>query len=87
MIRAFILSCIILMVTLPAWACDVCQANQPKALKGITHGTGPEGSWDYIIIWLAVIIVVGTLYLSVKYLVKPREENTEHIKYSVIENT
>lgn len=61
-------------------ACELCQQNQPKALRGITHGTGPDGNLDYIIIWVAVIIVAVTLFLSIKYLVRPKESTPDHIK-------
>ncbi len=84
--RVFILTCLALMTTLQAWACTVCQSNQPKVLENITHGTGPESNWDYAIIWSAVAIVLVTLFLSIKYLVIPKESNEEHIKYIVIEN-
>lgn len=75
------------MVSSPTtlFACDVCQKKQPELLKGITHGTGPQGNIDYILIWSAVVIVAVTLFLSVKYLVKPDESAAGHIKNIVIE--
>ncbi|MCO5233355.1 MAG: hypothetical protein LC105_00420 [Chitinophagales bacterium] len=66
-------------------ACDVCQEKQPDILKGITHGVGPQGDTDYIIIWSAIFIVLATLYLSVKYLVNPKETAPDHIKNIVVE--
>lgn len=68
-----------------AMACDVCQKNQPKVLQNITHGPGPSGMLDYIIIWSAVVVVVFTLYFSVKLLVKPRENGADHIK-NIVKN-
>lgn len=68
----------------PSMACEVCQVNQPKMLKNITHGTGPQGNTDMIIIWSAAVIVTVTLFFSIKYLVNPKENNAEHIKNSVI---
>ena len=68
-----------------ALACEVCAKNQPKSLANITHGTGPEGNSDYIIIWSAVVIVTVTLALSVKFLVKPGEDLQEHVKNIVVE--
>lgn len=35
---------------------------------------------DAIIIWIAVAIVLVTLYLSIKFLVKPNENDPKHIK-------
>lgn len=71
---------ILVMFRLTAIGCDVCTKNQPEALQNITHGTGPAGNWDLIIISIAAVIVFITLILSIKYLVKPDEKNPNHIK-------
>jgi len=63
-----------------ALACDVCKKNQPAGFENITHGAGPSGTIDYIIIFTASIIVLFTLYLCFKYLIKPQENDPEHIK-------
>ncbi|GJM33337.1 MAG: hypothetical protein DHS20C18_23380 [Saprospiraceae bacterium] len=65
-------------------ACDLCKKNQPKGLENITHGPGPSGTIDYIITWSAVIIVMVTLYLSLKFLIRPKENNPDHIKNIVL---
>lgn len=62
------------------FACEVCQDNQPEILRDVTHGIGPQGNTDYIIIWTAVVIVSVTLFLSIKYLVRPKESAPDHIK-------
>ncbi len=67
-----------------SYACDLCKKNQPKMLENITHGTGPTGTIDYIITWSAVAIVSFTLFYSVKYLIKPKETNPEHVKNIVL---
>ncbi|MGY0039392.1 hypothetical protein [Pedobacter sp. NJ-S-72] len=69
------------------FACPACEKQQPKLLRGITHGAGPDGNWDYAIITIAVIIVLFTLFYSVKWLVKPGEEAESHIKQIIILNT
>ncbi|MEZ4923097.1 MAG: hypothetical protein R2780_08020 [Crocinitomicaceae bacterium] len=69
-----------------AWCCDVCQKNQPRILQNITHGTGPQSNYDYIIIWSAIVIVFITLVLSLKYLIKPKEKNRDHVKHIILEN-
>lgn len=61
-------------------ACELCKEKQPKALAEITHGAGPNGTLDYIIIWSAVIIVSLTFFYSIKYLVKPEKADPHHIK-------
>lgn len=67
-----------------SFACELCKKNQPKGLENITHGTGPTGTLDYIITWTAVVIVSVTLFYSIKYLVKPKENNPDHIKNSIL---
>ncbi|MEO8934440.1 MAG: hypothetical protein ABI295_09030 [Xanthomarina sp.] len=66
-------------------ACDVCKKNQPEILQNVTHGAGPSGTLDYIIIWVSAVIVGVTLFLSVKYLIKPKENNADHIK-NIVKN-
>ena len=66
-------------------ACTVCGQNQPKALQGITHGTGPQGNQDYVIIIAGIIIVSFTLIYSLKFLIRPGEKNPGHIKNIVVD--
>lgn len=68
-----------------ALACDVCEKNQPAALRGITHGAGPDSNWDLLIIGCAAVIVLLTLIYSIRYLVRPGEQAAGHIKNIVIE--
>lgn len=83
--KKFMISFLLLLLASPSiFACEVCEKNQPAVLKGITHGEGPQGQWDYLIIWIAVVIVAITLLLSIKYLVWPREKNPSHIKNIVL---
>lgn len=67
-----------------ALACEVCKQNQPKMLENITHGAGPQSDWDYVIIIVGVIIVTFTLVYSLKFLIKPQEEDPHHIKNIVL---
>ena len=66
------------------FACDVCEKNQPVVLRGITHGTGPQGTLDYIIIAISALIVLATMVYFVKYLVWPGEKDPKHIKRTII---
>ena len=66
------------------YACEVCERNKPKILQGITHGSNPESNWDYVIVGVISIIAILTLIYSVKFFVKPNESNTDHIKYSFL---
>jgi len=65
-------------------ACPVCERNQPKLLKGIVHGKGPDSNWDYISVSITGIITIITLFYAIKWLVKPGEKNLNHIKYSIL---
>ena len=65
-------------------ACEVCKKNQPEILQDVTHGQGPQGQWDYIITWTAVVIVAVTLFLSIKLLIRPKEAGPDHIKNIVL---
>ena len=67
-------------------ACAVCQDQQPRVLRNITHGAGPQGNIDYVITISAAIIVGLTLIFTIKYLVKPDEKSSDHIKNMIIDN-
>jgi choline-glycine betaine transporter len=67
-------------------ACSVCERQQPKILRGITHGAGPESKWDYLIVWATVVIVGFTLFFSVKWLARPGEKSDQHIKRFILNN-
>lgn len=66
------------------YACPVCDKQQPKILRGIAHGAGPDNTIDYAIVIVMSIIVLLTLFYSVKYIVKPKENNADHIKRTII---
>ena len=80
------LTAILLLNALWVFACPVCERNQPKILKGITHGVGPESQWDYIIVWVTIAIVLCTLFFSVKWLIHPGEKSDRHIKRFILNN-
>jgi len=69
-----------------SFACPACEKQQPAFLKGITHGAGPDGNWDYVIVTIAVIIVLITFFFSVKWLIRPGEQSQSHIKRLVLNN-
>ena len=64
-------------------ACDACKLQQPEVTRSLTHGTGPESNWDWFIVGIVILITVVAFVFSVKYLIKPGEKDTSHIKYSV----
>lgn len=78
---------LILIFFLPGFvtiACPVCDKQQPKILQGISHGTGPGNQWDYVIVWVAVVVVLATLFYSVKWLIRPGEKSPNHIKNLIL---
>lgn len=74
---------LLLLSTSVIYACPVCERNQPKILKGVVHGVGPD-QWDYVIMWTVIGITIAILYFSVKWLIKPGETEAHHIKYSIL---
>lgn len=67
-------------------ACPACEKQQPRITQGLTHGTGPESYLDWVIISVIIAITLLTLIYSLKYLIKPGEENADHIKQSILGN-
>ena len=82
--RKIITTLLVCCIQLNLLACPVCERNKAKALQGITHGSGPDGTMDYIIVIAITIIAVLTLFYSVKWLIKPNEKNPDHIKFSIL---
>lgn len=66
------------------YACPVCEKQQPEITQGLTHGVGPQSNWDWVIIAVITLITVLTLIYSIKYLIKPGEQNADHIKQSIL---
>jgi len=63
-------------------ACELCKSHQPEILQDVTHGMGPQGTMDYVILWSAVVIVFITLVLSVMFLLLPNKlDKNYQIKY------
>lgn len=81
--------CIVICFVLSAgaaMACPACEQSQPKILRGIIHGAGPESRWDYLIVYTTIVIVLATLFFSVKWLVRPGEKSKGHIKRMILNN-
>ena len=43
------------------------------------------GTWDYFIVLVSAIVVLFTLWYSIKYLIKPNEQ-VDHIKFKILED-
>ena len=67
-----------------ALACDACKLQQPAVTRDLTHGVGPRGDFDWIIVAVIALLTLFTFAYSVKYLVKPGEKEEDHIKHSIL---
>jgi hypothetical protein len=78
------LTMLMLTAGLSAMACEACKKQQPKLLRGITHGAGPDSGWDYVIVVVMIIVTLYVLYATVKCIFRPSENNNEHIKRLIL---
>lgn len=79
------LTLVFMSAVVAGWACPVCEKQQPKVLRGVAHGAGPDNNWDYLIVGVITVIVGITLYYSMKWLVRPGEDAPGHIKRNVLD--
>jgi len=82
--KRYLILSILLFITHIISACPVCEKQQPSITMGLTHGAGPSSNWDWVIIAVMSLITLLTLVFSIKYLVKPGEKNSDHIKNSIL---
>jgi len=75
---------LLVLINAGAMACDVCQKQQPRLLRGVAHGAGPQSDWDYLIVGGMVVISALSLYYAVKWMIKPGENEKGHIKRSIL---
>lgn len=80
------LTLIFLLIINFTFACDACKLAQPKLTQSFTHGEGPRGNIDWIIVAVVAVIVIYTLIFSIKYIAKPGERKQNHIKYSILQD-
>jgi small-conductance mechanosensitive channel len=73
-----------LVINMVAFACPMCEKQQPKILRGVVHGGVPQSKWDYLIVWVVAIITVITLFYAIKWLVRPGEKHSNHIKHTIL---
>lgn len=82
--RALFLLVALLGYGLRITACPLCEKQQPKILRGITHGAGPQSDWDYVIVAAIAVVVAFTTWYSVKFLLRPGEQSGTHIKRLIL---
>ena len=72
---------------LPVLACDVCNRRAGDGiLSWFGHSTGPQSKWDILIVAATIAIVVMTLWLMLKALIRPAEQAPGHIKQQVLKD-
>ena len=79
--------CLLILIAagLTSYACPVCERAKAKILFGsLSHGALPVSNWEYVAVWIIIASVVLTLFYSIKWLIKPSENNKDHIKYSIL---
>lgn len=82
--KSFLLTfALVVLANVATFACEACNKNQPKILRNITHGSGPQSNWDYFVVILMVLITVYTLYATIRCFVTRKTE----LKYNDIKNT
>jgi len=42
--------------------------------------------WDYAIVAIAIVVLVLSLFLSIKYLIRPGEKEGNHIKKKILDD-
>ncbi len=74
----------VLLANINAFACEACNQNQPKILRNITHGGGPQSNWDYFVVVIMIVVTIYTLYATIKCFVKPKEKRYNEIKRTIL---
>ena len=60
-----------LLLALPAFACPVCEKQQPKGFASITHGVGPGGLFDYAMLYGSIAVVALVFGCFFWFLARP----------------
>ncbi len=68
-----------------ARACELCASQQPKVLRGLVHGAGPQGGADYLIVMAGLAVVLFALIFALKCLLRPGEHDPQHIKRTILD--
>jgi len=84
--KKYAITILVVFLRAAVFGCPACKKQQPKITQGITHGTGPDSSFDYWIIGAMVILTLYVLIISVKYLIKPGEGQATHIKRLILKH-
>jgi len=74
---------VFLTASVSMYACPVCERAKAKTAFGIiSHGPGT--TLGCIAVWVSIAAVLLTLIFTIKFLIKPNEKNSDHIKNSIL---
>lgn len=82
--RCLLTVLLLMAANMATFACEACNQNQPKILRNITHGGGPEGVWDYFVVIIMVLITIYTLYATIRCFISPTETKYNRIKNEIL---
>lgn len=82
--KKYLLTVIFVLLSAATMACEVCEKQQPKLLRGLVHGGVPQGPMDYVAVYIMVAVTLATLFYSVKWLWRPGEKSKTHIKHFIL---
>jgi len=66
--KTILATMISLGITSSTLACELCKSQQPKVLRELAHGMGPQGAVDYLIVWTGVAVVILALITTLYFL-------------------
>lgn len=46
----------------------------------------PTGIWEYVIVAFAIVVFLVSLYLCIKFFLRPGEEENTHIKKKILDD-
>jgi len=84
--KKYLILTLLILLNKLANACPVCEKQQPAITQGLTHGAGPQSNWDWVIIGVITAITLITFIYSLKYIIRPGEKDSNHIKQSILRN-
>ena len=82
--KKYIILLFLLILKLDVIGCEACKKQQAGGFGGITHGSGPDSNWDYLIVFVMVVITLYVLIATIKCFIKSGEKDEEHIKRMIL---
>jgi len=80
-LRLVVTTLVALIITASVDACPACEQANPRILRGLVHGSAPQGSWEFALVLLAMVVAGLVGIYSIKLLFCPGETAADHIKY------